>query len=387
MIKEVILFAAGDPQAAKTWSNVPAMMYNTLKSKGIKVHGVSFAPENIICTLGAYFNKVLRLMFRGCVYDFSRTSLYRYLCNSRIRKAIEKYPNADCCIFMTFSYYNKFSNIPSVLFCDWTYDVLLNERIGRKPYFFEKWPLKQEREAVTSSQYVFSLFPSCAQSIRSYYKSDHIYYIGGGLVNILYDKPLDEVDIVNRKNHSNIVLFIGNGGYKDAAKSLIEAHKLCKNTSPFELHIVGMTESDLGSHEGVICHGYLNKDNESERNLYYDLMKSARFVANPTPIWGGYSSIVEAMYFYNPVLVSPYKDFVEEFGKTIDFGIYNERFTAECIADNIQKFFFCEDYPALCHCAHDTVKDFTWDKRVDYLLSIIANNKNKYNCHRNALNF
>ena len=62
-----------------------------------------------------------------------------------------------------------------------------------------------------------------------------------------------------------------------------------------------------------------------EREKYYNLLKSARVLINPASKWGGYSSTIEAMYYGCPIIVSPYDDFIEEFGKLIPFGYYLNR--------------------------------------------------------------
>lgn len=90
-------------------------------------------------------------------------------------------------------------------------------------------------------------------------------------------------------------------------------------------------------------------------------------------IGGGYSSTVEAMYFYTPVIVSPYDDFVNEFGKDIDFGIYNEKYDSSVLAKNIEAIFNSGDYENMCLNAHERVKDYTWDNYVDKILKLLNN--------------
>lgn len=90
-------------------------------------------------------------------------------------------------------------------------------------------------------------------------------------------------------------------------------------------------------------------------------------------IGGGYSSIVEAMYFYTPVIVSPYDDFVNEFGKDIDFGIYNKKYDSLVLAKNMESIFNSSDYENMCLNAHERVKDYTWDNYVDKILKLLNN--------------
>lgn len=55
---------------------------------------------------------------------------------------------------MCFDFYNKFSGIPSLLFCDWTYKILVLDRKKRKPYWFEKRFCRQQATAINNAEYV-----------------------------------------------------------------------------------------------------------------------------------------------------------------------------------------------------------------------------------------
>ncbi|MBR5919280.1 MAG: glycosyltransferase, partial [Prevotella sp.] len=117
---------------------------------------------------------------------------------------------------------------------------------------------------------------------------------------------------------------------------------------------------------------FLRKDVEDECRRYYELLKGAKVIVNPTPKWAAYSSLIEAMYFYTPVIVSPFDDFVQEFGETIDFGRYNREFSADCIAGNIRNLLESTDadYSETCKRAHEAVKDYTWSRYVDKVLKL-----------------
>ena len=80
--------------------------------------------------------------------------------------------------------------------------------------------------------------------------------------------------------------------------------------------------------------------------------------------------MIEAMYFYTPVVVSPFDDFVQEFGEMIDFGRYNRDFSEDCIAENIKKLMDSDDFLKTCRQAHEAVKDYTWDRYVDKVLKL-----------------
>jgi len=178
--------------------------------------------------------------------------------------------------------------------------------------------------------------------------------------------------LLKTKEKSKKLLFIGRKTtYLEAAKKLIEAYKLLKEEEAYkdyELDIVGCAESDFSSlPEGVTCYGFLNKSEERDRKIYYDLLLGAKVLVNANPKWGAFSSTVEAMYYYTPVIVSPYQDFVKNFGEKIDFGVYNQDFTAECIATDIKSVINSNNYTEMCNFAHDNVKAYTWENYVKQL--------------------
>lgn len=183
-------------------------------------------------------------------------------------------------------------------------------------------------------------------------------------------------DLVKTKAKSKKLLFIGRKTtYLEAAKKLIEAFKLLKreeNYKDFTLDIVGCAASDFDSlPEGVTCYGFLNKSNERDRKTYYDLLLGAKVLVNANPKWGAFSSTVEAMYYYTPVIVSPYQDFVKNFGEKIDFGVYNQDFSASGIANNIKETSDPDKYKNRCYCAHNSVCDYTWDNYICKLIKLI----------------
>lgn len=375
-IKEIIFFCYGDSNNASTWSNVPFLFTKTLENKGIVIRRVNLLRKNIFIRI---YNKLLKniynLIYPNHVYEYVRTPLYRKKAFSIIKEAVETYKNADCCIFTCFDFWNKFNNIPTVLFCDWTYDILILERLGRKPYYFEKRYSKWQGEAINSSSAVISLFPECAQSMRTKYPQANILYLGGNVVNNLYGKDIDVNKVIETKQHSKRILFIGGKKYIDGCRLLIEAHKMLVNNGiKCEIDIVGMTSSDFKGTEipnTVHFHGYLKKDDEEQCDLYYRLILNASIFVNPTELWAGYSSTIEAMYFYTPIIVSPYKDFVSEFGAEINFGLYNSEFNAKCLSSNIERILNASDYLDKCIKAHNVTKSYTWSTYVDKVLNVI----------------
>jgi len=375
MIKKVIFFTIGNSLEISTWSNIPYLFAKTLEKRNIVIYRVDISQNK---TAQRIFDKmivpVIGLFYPKHTYTFDRTKTFAFISNRKIRSAVKRNADADLCIFMTFSFYNKYNNIPSLLFCDWTYDILIKERLVRKLYFFEEWVSKREVEAITNSRIVVSLFPECTSSMKLSYPAANIHYLGSNVINTLYFGEFDGEEIIKNKAKSNDILFIGGKNYLKGAQKLVNSFMLFSQKYPdYALHLIGIQQNWLDEeYENVYCHGYLKKDEKTENALYYDLLLKARFIINPSPIWASYSSTIEAMYFYTPVVITPYKDFVAEFGESIDFGYYAEDFSEVGISEIIEKMCKAERYAEMCKIAHDKVANYTWDSYVEKILALTS---------------
>ncbi len=375
-IREIIFFAGGDPESAQTWSNVPKCFIDGLRRKGIVVHPVALTHQRWERLYDNIIRKVLKVLTLW--YDepryYAYTWLHKLLAEKRIKKAVATFPQADYCFFINYAFCNKFSRIPSLLLSDWT-NVINLQRHGKSASRFQKRFCMQEREAVEHAEHVISIFPLCAEEMRQLYPTANIHYLGGNVINNLSGDEPHPDEIVGRKKAAKKILFIGKPDrYKMSAIKVIEAVGRMRNDTRFmnlELDIVGIRADQLPQvPEFTHCHGFLRKDNPAECKEYYKLLKEAMVIVNPTPKWAAYSSIIEAMYFCTPVVVSPFDDFVNEFGEEINFGSYNKEFTAEGIAKNIERIVVAENYEDICRNAHDAVKDYTWDRYVDKILAL-----------------
>ena len=390
-----LFFSNGDANDANVWSNVPLCFSNALENKGIIIHRIDYSmnPKFVkFYDLGV--RRVLDgLTFRKLRFPYLRTTrLFKFFAERKIKKAILQQPQADLCIFMGYGFYNKWNNIPSLLFSDWTTEMDILKK--RKPNFLEKRIIRQEEEAITHAEYVVSLFPVCCEEMKKKYPKANIHYLGGNVINDLLNKSFvsrsklqvsnekaDNTiiveDLVETKSKSKKLLFIGRKTtYLEAAKKLIEAYKLLKGEEVYKdlsLDIVGCASTDFDSlPEGVTCYGFLNKSEEKDRKTYYDLLLGAKVLVNANPKWGAFSSTVEAMYYYTPVIVSPYQDFVKNFGEKIDFGVYNQDFTAESVANDIKSIINSDNYTEMCNFAHEIVKTYTWENYVKLLCCLVS---------------
>ena len=404
-MKEILFFTNGDANDANVWSNVPYCFSHALENKGITVRRIDYSMNHAFVK---FYDLVLRRVldaftFRKLRFPYLRTTrLFKFFVERKIKAATQHYPQADLCLFMGYGFYNKWNKIPSLLFSDWTTEMDIQKK--RKPNFLEKRIIRQEEEGINHAQYVISLFPVCCEEMKNKYPKANIHFLGGNVINDLSGLRLREThpnppclgrENLTTKEQSNLqisssskdiyvdtlletkykskkLLFIGRKTtYLEEAKKLIEAYKLLKQEEAYKdysLDIVGCAESDFGSlPEGVTCYGFLNKSEEDDRKTYYDLLLNTKVLVNANPKWGGFSSTVEAMYYYTTVIVSPYLDFVKNFGKKINFGVYNQDFTADSITNDIKTIINSDNYSEMCNFAHEKVKTYTWDNYVKQL--------------------
>ena len=366
---EITLYTCGDSRDISTWSNVPYLFALSLEKKGYVLHRIDISPSR---TINHVFNSLCFLIFKRLLHrkacpEFHRTWLHRRIIYHRLKRASKVFPHSELNLFLSFAFTNIYSNKPSVLWCDWT-DRIVIERLGRQPQWFEKRSLHHEDKVMKRADAVYTMFPQCQKQMEKLYGRE-ITYLHRNVINTVYDGSFHIEETITKRQQSNKILFIGNIRYISGALLLIKTiQRLRKSKPDLELHIIGMTHSQIPAHENVYCHGYLHKDIEKERNEYYNLLLNCRCIVNPTKGWAGYSSCVEAMYYGCPVIVSPFDDFTEEFGTEIDFGYYCDENNLE---QKIAMMLEAPNYADMCRNAHERVKDYTWDKYIDaFILSL-----------------
>lgn len=370
-LKEITVFTDGDSSKVKTWSNVPYFFTSELIARGIKVNRVDTSQNR---TFATFFNKRIHkiwlLFSKKSIFYFDRTGLHYWLTERKIKRATQQFPLSDAWLFMDFSFHNKYSAKPSILFCDWTLEYLIKERFGREPDYLEQTYIKKQNNVIGKANLVVSLFPKIARLMQAVHPHANISHLETNVVNSFYKGELNAHEILSFKASSNILLFIGDTKYIAGARLLLKAFNSLKIEEPsLTLHIIGLEEPHFDKiPDGVTCYGYLDKENESDCQTYYDLMMKAKVFINPTPLWGGYSSTIEAMYFYNPIVIAPYEDFTYTFGDSPSFAAYNKKFEADDLALQIKKIIQSPDYRQLCTDAHLAVQDYTWKIYVDKFL-------------------
>ena len=216
---------------------------------------------------------------------------------------------------------------------------------------------------------VYTMFPKCKEHMEELYGRE-IIYLNRNVINTVYDGSFDIEKNIETRYASNSILFIGNTRYIGAAKELVNAYNILKEKNQnIELHIIGMTKEQMSVDDKKIhCYGYLRKNIEEERILYYSLLHNCKVFVNPAQQWGGYSSTIEAMFYGCPIVVAPYDDFICEFGTDINFGRYTNK--EEELYKTIDSIINANKdiYKAMCFNAYNRVSDYTWSNYVDDFL-------------------
>lgn len=377
-IKEVTCFTWGDSLQLKTWSNVPYFLTTTLEQQEIKVNRVNITEKQYyLIKFGKFIRKAFSFVYRKKVfYDYTRTRLSQAIANYIMKKSILKFPNTDLFICISFSFSAKnFTSKPVIMFCDWTIEYAIRVFQMREPLLIEKNAIKRQHNLLIKADAAITLFPDVSLYYKKRNPSIDLKYLGN-VINSNKKDVQDLDEIIDNKYHSNTVLFIGKRHYLTGLTTLITAIKKLKNSHPIKLNIIGISETEEFSDPSITYYGYLNKAIPKENHVYYQLISNAKVIINTTPDWAGFSSMVESMFHYTPVIVSPYKNFIDTFGSHIKFGYYCENNTNK-IEDFLKEIFALDKnhYKSMALEAHIATRAFSWDNYIEKLLnSVMAQN-------------
>ena len=115
MINEVIMFTYGDASKPATWSNVPYCFCKSLEDKGILVRNINIDQDKATPIWCRIMRRLTLLFYPDSKYQYIRTKHFQKKTYKKIKQAVNRYPDADWCIFLNFDFYNKFSNYTFVL--------------------------------------------------------------------------------------------------------------------------------------------------------------------------------------------------------------------------------------------------------------------------------
>lgn len=379
MRKKILFVCYGDSSSPKAWSNVPFLFTENLKKQGFEILRLNISPnEKHEFLWTKYAEKVLSRFFPTQQYSFVKTPFARKAVYTKIKKAIKNSPDLYFTIFLSFDFYNKFNKVPSLIFHDWSYDMIILDRLKRKPYFFEKWFIKYQNEAFNKSDIVVSLFQD-AQKLISERHGKKVHHLGANVVNdINFSKPTPD-QILKQKVNSQDLLLIGSSKYLEGARKLVQAFRILQKDFPrLKLNFVNLPKHRLLLEEtdyNIVCYNYLDKGDPEQNKQYYHLLTNTKILVNPSEIWAAYSSTIECMYYYTPIIIKPYDAFTLDYGKENDFGIYLENTEVATIVEAIRRILIMDEseYRKICNSAHDLVKDQTWENYIKKIVQLMDN--------------
>lgn len=377
-IKEVVLISIGSPALLETWSGVPYFLLKELTRRQIKVNIIDLEPARIIKII---YNKIIlpiiSVFIKNGELSIYRSLFFRIYQKAIYKKELYKHKTADAIIGLSYNLMIPKISKRVILLSDWPFSYDLQKK-GITPGIYQKFYICREKECMMNASQVISLFPTCANYINDFLGEKKAIALGVNVVNNLFSDP--NKGVVSRKSDNKRIVFIGRKHYIQGARSLIASFKVLKKLIPtLQLDLVGLVESDfpksfLEDVSDLKFWGYLDKGNKEQCKIYYEILNNASLYVNTTYGWVGYTSMIEAMYYYTPVVVYPCKEFIDEFGDEINFGVYCNN--DDSLVDIIHTLLSDSDkYEQLCVSAHNRVAHYTWANFTDELLSIISEDR------------
>ena len=363
---KIFFFTTVPSDQAKSWSNIPFFLHKNLEKKGYKVVNVVMGEPFILKFL---YNMPTRFLNKFTNFDslsfYNSSSFHFYLMSlKRYIYGLLAGPN-DVFIVQGFSYPPKIGKHLNIIIGDWPSRYLFDEMKKKKPNLFEAMFIKREGRVINLSDHVITLFPHVQKYMSDNNMSSRVHFFGN-VVNIEDDVELSQNEIEVKYN-SNKILFIGQSAYLTGAVDLIKAViELRKLNIKYEVDIVGISLSEIDfKFDWLRVHGYLDKQDERQKLKYNSLLTNAKYFINTTKVWAGFQSILEAMYYHTPVIVSANPG-LSSFFKGEDPLIYlGEKALVDLLCQKEKEKF--SDYLITCTNSKDAVKQHTWANFTSHL--------------------
>ena len=353
-------------------SNIPYLLHKNLHDKGYYVINVVLRE---LFPIKFLYNLPLRVLIKffgfRTTYYYVRTPLhffFTYLYSQYIRYASK--PD-DVMIVQGFSYppHNKKNRM--LILGDWPSAYLFEKFLKRTPSRYEMKSIEREDRVIEMADAVVTLFPDAHKYMLQRYKNKNIYYFGN-VVNI-DDEVNISPDILSKKEKSIKLLFVGQAFYIDGANELITAVENLRACGyELDVDIVGIDSSLLKQRfDWLSIHGYLDKGIQMDKDKYYDLLENAKLFVNTTPGWNAFQATLEALYFYNPIVVRPNENLAQTFPMLESFSYKVGDKEGSLEEEIIKSFDLCDEYLEKCRKSHLAVKPYTWNSFTDNLLGLL----------------
>jgi len=288
----------------RSWSNIPYLLHKNLEKKGYVVNNYIMREVEPIKTV---FNLPIRVLNKftklGTIYFYARTPVH-FFCTYLYSQYIGLISNRrDVMVILGFFCPPHNGKNRQIFLSDWPLEYVFDKFLNRKPRYFERKAIDRENAVIETADAVVTLFPNVREYMLGKYKNPNIYCFKN-VVNI-DDDVIVPYDIQQKKLNSRRLLFIGQPFYLAGALELIAAaSQLRQQGVNFEVDIVGIPSRLIGPrYEWLTVHGYLDKGKPEQKEKYYNLLSNTRLLVNTTPGWSSFQALLEAMYFYTPVVV------------------------------------------------------------------------------------
>lgn len=375
-IKDITLITIGNPMYLETWSGVPYFLLKELQSKGYNVNVIDLEPNRYIKIIyNIIVLPIISLFIKRGELSIYRSIFFLIYQHYVLKKKLYYFKNVDIIIGLSYNIMPPKASIPVLLFSDWPFLYKL-KREGVELNWYHKFYTNREIKCMRNASRVISLFPTCANYINKVLGEEKAISLGINVVNNFSSEPREL--LVSQKVKTRRIVFIGRSHYLQGAIALILSYVELKNIFPeIVIDIIGITKDDilqcgikLNAVDNINFWGYLDKGDIEQCKIYYNILRNASLYVNTSNGWVGYTSMVEAMYYYTPVVVSPVPEFLEEFGEDIDFGVYCH--SSEELVGIIKTIFSNEEkFDKLCKNAHKRVSEYTWSNFIDRLLDCV----------------
>ncbi len=360
----------------KSWSNIPYLLQKNLEKSGVDVENYVMLEIEPFKTLFNLPIRVLNKFFKmGSQYFYVRTPLhfvFTYLYSRYIRLISDV---DDVMLVQGFSYPLHNGRNRQVIIGDWPSEYLFEKFLKRQPSKLERKSIERENQVIEAADAVVTLFPNVRDYMLQRYSNQNIYYLGN-VVNTDESVVLP-ADIRYRKLNSKRLLFIGQPFYLQGALELIgAAYNLRRRGIDCDVDIIGISADMIGvNYEWLTVHGYLDKEKQADKLKYYELLSDARLFVNTTSGWSGFQALLEAMYFYNPIVVRDNECLSSYFSDVNavaylhnDDGCSLESLLLDALSDS-------DRYQKMSDAARKAVESSTWENFTYKLMELINNKK------------
>ena len=356
----------------KSWSNIPFMLHKNLEKQGCSIVNYEMREVEPFKSL---FNFPIRILIKyfnvKTNYFYVRTPLHFFI-TSFVSLWIKLISNkSDVILVQGFSYPVNNKKNKHIILGDWPSEYLFEIFLNRKPSLCERKSIDRENKIIESADAVITLFPNVRDYMLKKYKNKNIFYLGN-VVNV-EDEILVPSDVLKIKLTSKRLLFIGQPQYILGAQELINASLSLRSIGyECQVDIVGIPAKLLGiNYEWVNIHGYLDKDNPQDKLKYYELLINARLLINTNRGWSGFQAILEALFFYTPIIVRKNDMLINYFDNLEDVAYLLKDGNNSLDELIIDSFINLDRYKLMTEAASRSVEPYTWKNFTDKLIKLI----------------